>query len=91
MTWYESDLRVEQAKVLHGLLPVSCCTHVRLVTQRTHGVVDALLFDDRREVGFEAAFAERTQAVGHGDHLRMARGFTGFIISYSVTRTFALK
>lgn len=75
MAWRESDLRVEKVEVLHGLLPASCRAHVRLVTQRTHRVLDALLFDDGREVGLEAAFAERTRAVRHGDHLRKALSF----------------
>lgn len=75
MTWHGSDLRVEQAEILHGLLPASHCAYVRLITQGTHSVVDALLFDDGREVGLEAAFAERTRAVSHGDHLRMAHAF----------------
>lgn len=75
MAWRGSDLRVEQVEVLHGLLPASCCSQVRLVTQRTHRVVHAFLFDDGREVGLEAAFAERAQAVGHGDHLRTAHAF----------------
>lgn len=74
--WYESDLRVEQVEVIHGLLLVPRRAHVWLVTQRTHGVVDALLFDDGREVGLEAAFAERTRAVGHGDHLRTTLAFS---------------
>lgn len=75
LEWRVSDLRVEQVEVLHGLLPASCCTHVWLVTQRTHHVINALLFDDRGEVGLEAAFAERTRAVGHGDHLSTAFSF----------------
>lgn len=64
-----TDLSVQQVEVLHGLLHPPLTAHLRSATLRTDQLIDASLFNGRREKRLETRMTQETGAVSHRDDL----------------------